>query len=448
VVSIYVRKYSNANSIDSQNHIVHHLLTIFALGASPDQLQKASDLNQYQRPAIPQHDLVDKMTNPEEFSKYLGQEEYFSDYLEYFTREMEKTSWQEVVNEYLFKKDARAEDMLTRTFAGMNFAHSHSAIPHAHMFVIGYLHPLIHLGFGIDFGQPAIVAEALAQAAVHSPWIGPLLLGAEKTAAENRQPSKSLVELLQEIQNDEELKNATIWGESPPFRKGIMGRGLVPMIKYTSQFTVDESELDAKKIEVLEAAGSYSKISSCFSFRYFQRILLRCFWTAYICGAAQRPSKEIKIDFLGMHGVNATILVSAILEQSWLSIQNKGRLLEWVGRFLLALYSSNHVAPLYVSEVSDYIPKKSALGSEGSWENIISRAVDVSDDGHVAKLIRALAFGEKACDGWEEKTPLIIKGKMWRQIGSMSMQNPFVNLITLLAIGLTGFPMQLSIPLI
>jgi hypothetical protein len=35
-----------------------------------------------------------------------------------------------------------------------------------------------------------------------------------------------------------------------------MGRGLVPMIKYTSQFTVDESDIDAKRIEVLEAAGS------------------------------------------------------------------------------------------------------------------------------------------------------------------------------------------------
>jgi hypothetical protein len=169
-------------------------------------------------------------------------------------------------------------------------------------------------------------------------------------------------------------------------------------------------------------------------------------FAAYICGAAQRSLKEIKIDFLGMHGVNATILVSAILEQPWLSIQNKTRLLEWVGRYLLALYCSNHVAPLHVSEVSDYIPKKSSLGDEGSWYNIISRAVDVSDDGHVAKLIRALAFGEKACVGWEEKTPLIVNGKMWRQIGSMSTRKPFIVLAVLLSITLTRFPVQLSIP--
>ena len=139
--------------------------------------------------------------------------------------------------------------MLVRLFLIINLL-----LLNAHV-KLGYLHPLIHLGFGVDFDQPAIIAEALAQAAVHSPWVGPLLLGAEKAAAENPKPSKSLAELLEAIQNDEELKDATSYSESPSFRKGIMGRGLVPMIKYTSQFTVDESELEAKRIEVLEAAG-------------------------------------------------------------------------------------------------------------------------------------------------------------------------------------------------
>ena len=31
---------------------------------------------------------------------------------------------------------------------------------------------MIHLGFGIEFNQPAIIAEALAQAAVHDNEIG------------------------------------------------------------------------------------------------------------------------------------------------------------------------------------------------------------------------------------------------------------------------------------
>ena len=67
-------------------------------------------------------------------------------------------------------------------------------------------------------------------------------------------------------------------------------------------------------------------------------------------------------------------------------------------------------------------PKKSALGSESLWDNIISRTVDVSNDGHVAKLIRALAFGEKAYSSWEDNTPLVVKGKMWKHVGSMSTE--------------------------
>ena len=71
----------------------------------------------------------------------------------------------------------------------------------------GFLHPLIHLGFGVEFQQPAIVAEALAQAAVHDNWIGPFLHGAEEAAA-SIDESKGLVQLLNEIRADKKLSTA------------------------------------------------------------------------------------------------------------------------------------------------------------------------------------------------------------------------------------------------
>lgn len=64
--------------------------------------------------------------------------------------------YQVAINEYCLKGDERADDMLVRLHAG-------------------FLHPMIHLGFGIEFKQPAIIAEALAQAAVHDNWIGYVL---------------------------------------------------------------------------------------------------------------------------------------------------------------------------------------------------------------------------------------------------------------------------------
>src|SRR5437762_8236436 len=79
---------------------------------------------------------------------------------------------------------------------------------------VGFLHPLIHLGFGVEFAQPAIIAETLAQAAVHSNWIGDFLLPAEKAAGSIGKPSKkTLASLLDEIRADKKLSTAAEWND-------------------------------------------------------------------------------------------------------------------------------------------------------------------------------------------------------------------------------------------
>jgi hypothetical protein len=58
------------------NHIAHHILSIFALGATPSEIQKAFDENNgQQRPHFPVEDqIVHDMANPAGFNKYLGEE--------------------------------------------------------------------------------------------------------------------------------------------------------------------------------------------------------------------------------------------------------------------------------------------------------------------------------------------------------------------------------------
>jgi hypothetical protein len=58
------------------NHIAHHILTIFALGATPTEIQKAFDEdNSMQRSHFPVDDqIVHDMSDPAGFRKYLGQE--------------------------------------------------------------------------------------------------------------------------------------------------------------------------------------------------------------------------------------------------------------------------------------------------------------------------------------------------------------------------------------
>lgn len=225
-----------------QNHIAHHLLTLFALNASPKEIQQGYDTNvSYQRPPEPLKDsIVGDMHRPERFETYLGKEKYYHDFLVFFQKKIDEKSWQDVLNEYLFANNDRANDMLCRLYAG-------------------FLHPVIHLGFGIEFRQPAIMAEALAQAAVHDSWMSPLFLGCEKTAASHRgkhKPKKTIVQLLQEAKNDGNLSKAAHWEDGNKIREGILKRAPNEMIALASQYTVNEDELEEKTAEMINAAGS------------------------------------------------------------------------------------------------------------------------------------------------------------------------------------------------
>ncbi|KAF2179887.1 hypothetical protein K469DRAFT_715987 [Zopfia rhizophila CBS 207.26] len=357
------------------NHIVHHLLTIFALNASPPTLKRQYDLNAiYQRPpSTLDTTIVKDMHLPDRYKTYLGNQKYYNDFLVFFQDEIEKKGWENVLNEYVFKGDDRADDMLVRMFAG-------------------FLHPIIHLGFGIEFQQPAIMAEALAQAAVHDAWIGALFYGCEKAAKANsldRRPTKTLVQLLDEIRADEKLSTAAHWDDGNKIRDGILKRAPEEMIKYASQYLVPEGQLEEKTAEMINAA-------------------------VYYTGSAQHPPNQVKFDFYYMHCVNASIFFSSFLKQSWLSSANKIRLLEWKVRIDLAMYASRRSPRLNPSEITNYRSKR-----DSNWTEIFERVKEFEDDGHASKLVRALANGEKACKKFEDKEGFVIKGDMWRLLGNM-----------------------------
>ena len=114
------------NQDQFHNHIAHHILTLYALGANPAQLQSQYDLNKtYQRPPEElKPSIVDDMHDPARYKTYLGKEQYYRDFLVFFQQEMEAKGWEAVVNEYVFEGDERADDMLVRLFAGTSsFAH-------------------------------------------------------------------------------------------------------------------------------------------------------------------------------------------------------------------------------------------------------------------------------------------------------------------------------------
>ena len=139
--------------------------------------------------------------------------------MEFFRGEIDKKGHEQVINEYCLKGDERADDMLVRLHAG-------------------FLHPMIHLGFGVEFKQPAIVAEALAQAAVHDSWIGPFMLGAEKAATSNGSKGEPMVKLLDEVRANKKLSSAAEWNDSNKIRDGILVRAPDEMMAIAAKWKV------------------------------------------------------------------------------------------------------------------------------------------------------------------------------------------------------------------
>jgi hypothetical protein len=372
-------------------------LTLFALNASPSEIQKGYDDNvSYQRPPEPlKESIVEDMHNPDRFKTYLGKEKYYHDFLVFFQKEIAAKSWQNVLNEYLFANDDRANDMLARLYAG-------------------FLHPIIHLGFGIEFQQPAIMAEALAQTASHDNWMAPLFLGCEQAVEANRgkdRPRKTIVQLLEEARSNDKLHNAPHWEDGNKIRDGIMKRAPEEMIKLASQYTIGEDELEEKTAEMINAAGKSHTLHGCID---------SLPPAVYYSGAAQKPPHQVKFDFFYMHCVNSSIFFSNFLStaNAFLTPSVKRRLLEWKVWNDIVMYVSRGCPPLLLDEITNYKPAK-----DSDWDGVIKRVRSIEDDGHGCKLVRALAHGQQACQKYEDKPGFMIKGDMWRKLGHMAIDS-------------------------
>ncbi|QDS68659.1 hypothetical protein FKW77_001977 [Venturia effusa] len=373
------------NRAGFHNHIVHHLLTLYAIGATPDEIQKQYDQNKsYQRAPLPvKAEDVEALHDPAQFKKCLGKEKYYADYLAFFKREMEREGWHNVVNTYLFKGDEQADDLLRR-------------VALTQYDIQGFLHPLIHLGFGIEFQQPAIIAEALAQACCHNDSrLGEYLLPSETQANNTITPSNSLVELLDAIHADTEIRSAAHWTDGNKIRDGILGRAGAKMVSYASRYTVPPSaSLDEKTAEMINTA-------------------------VYFTACAQNPTYGVMFDFYFMHCANASLFSSAFNVQEWITERDKRRLLEWKGRMDLIMYASCACPKLSLGDIEEYRSSPFS-GGRDVFERV--RVLD-GDDGHAAKLVRAFAHGAVLSRPFEGRTGFRMEMRQWEKVGDMVMDS-------------------------
>lgn len=187
-------------------------------------------------------DVVQSLYDKAHFKEALGKERNYPNFLEFFQREINQRGVEGVLKEYVLREeddgDECAESMLVRLFGGL-------------------LHPFIHFGFAIEFNQPALIAEALAQTAIHDDWTGPrFLLPAEKAAGGIGKPgNKTVLQLLEESRRDSKLANSVSWEDGNKLRDGVLKRAPDEMINLAAQFTVSEEQVQEKFAEMVDVAG-------------------------------------------------------------------------------------------------------------------------------------------------------------------------------------------------
>lgn len=227
---------------------------------------------------------------------------------------------------------------------------------------------MIHLGFGLEFQQPSIVAEALASACVHCNWPKNVLLPTEayiRSTSNTKSSTQPLFCTLESLRNDPIIASGV--KAADPFNKirdGLLkrvpGEAIVP---YLSQFRVapNPHDLQQKLAEMLQTS-------------------------AYMTGAAQQPGKAGALDYVLLHSVTLAAHYPAILALDWLTDAEKARLLEAKGRMDALTYAGCGSPALYPERIREYVPKEPQQG----WPELIQRAAGYRDEGHVAKMVRGL----------------------------------------------------------
>ncbi|KAF8630301.1 hypothetical protein AX15_003013 [Amanita polypyramis BW_CC] len=271
-------------SIGLHNHLNHHLLAAYDLGASTSLLQKIYDTEaKAQRPIFTEEKDEAITITKENWTKYLGDYHAYGGYFKFFSSNIQEVGVLKTIEQYIFSVNANdgGANMLIRLMSGI-------------------AHPFINVGYGLEFGSDTVVAASLAQAAVHAPLPTTMYDFSEATSTKNnpvggtRQPSRgpSILEIIRQVYDSDILKPVMPYDPDALLSgriRGAVSEGRAEAIKQIcSQLDVDASsgdeEFNAKVEEII-----------------WTTTLLLC--------ATGRPGRKPRLDFFLMHFVTSSLFL-------------------------------------------------------------------------------------------------------------------------------------------
>ncbi|KAJ2864574.1 hypothetical protein GGH94_002850 [Coemansia aciculifera] len=343
----YLENHTFFNDLQYHNHLNHHLLAVFSMGASAKRLQEVFDINSsYQRPSLA---LASDVTiTADNYTKYLSKEEYYPNYIAFYRRELAESNgdWNAVVSKYFFDPQV---------------------FPLA---MSGLLHPFIQLGYGLEFKSEAIIACALAQVSIHKKQFSHALDGETFDEIcrgdEGNAAGLSLLDILDRMRNDS--VTAAIAYDDDPYTEENRAHAQALAIKYAKLWAVESSEsaVKEKSMEVMSVI-------------------------ALVYGSLTRPGYHPTLEFGIMHNLTSSYFLPIFLEA--LSLDNQVRLLHAYVVTFLYMFAAKGCPPLYIqpelTSTNTHSVEASELSGGNPWMDVFTKAI-ANNDMHVPKAVRAL----------------------------------------------------------
>lgn len=119
---------------------------------------------------------------------------------------------------------------------------------------------MIQLMFGIEWQQPAIIAEGLAEAAAHDNIAGEFLAEVEKAAQAKRADSgagsaskSNISEMFEKVSQIDKLRTSAQSKDNKHVYDGVLVRARPEAIDFLKQVAVAEDELEERTAEMFHA---------------------------------------------------------------------------------------------------------------------------------------------------------------------------------------------------
>ncbi|KAF8994946.1 hypothetical protein BDQ17DRAFT_1311205 [Cyathus striatus] len=368
------------NNKGFHNHTAHIVLALWSLGAHESVIEAAFDLSvSIQRPAFTSPGVIDS----ENWKEHLGDENYYDSYLKFFIDEVRTKGAAASLEEYVFSVDA-------------NVGNEEPAM--VSRFVDGLVHPLIHTGYGFEFGMPGMVAEGLAQTAVHhtKSWkiiprslfqhtVARLTSKLGETVGLEDSTAKKPVHALTILARI--VADPRFGGQNP----------VVPMVIYETAYDKHGDVINAY-VDQWTLEGPIEK--------KIEELVWTC-TVIYGIGGFQE-GKHFNADFFQLHFVTSSLFLSFLVNQ--LSRSSQEILLRSYLATILVWYIGRGRAPINIANFYEKAPTTPALfGTAPSphkssfpsptseyavtpnpWLPILQNTI-VHPDDHLAKLQRSLA---------------------------------------------------------